>query len=106
MQGYCMKCRTKAEMNDTKAVIMKNGRPATKGLCSRCGTKIFRIYKSQEERKINDVVREDEVRLIAYHIWQKEGGYDGRDSEYWLRAEMIWKEEQKNEATSAYTNIV
>lgn len=27
MQAYCMKCRTKREMKDTKAITMKNGRP-------------------------------------------------------------------------------
>ncbi len=46
MQAYCMKCRKKREMKDTKAVKMKNGRPATKGVCSVCGTKMYRIGKS------------------------------------------------------------
>ena len=43
MQAYCMKCRKKREMKDTKAVKMKNGKPATKGVCSVCGTKMYRI---------------------------------------------------------------
>jgi len=46
MQGYCMKCRKKREMSNSKAVKMKNGRPATKGVCSKCGTKMYRIGKS------------------------------------------------------------
>jgi cold shock CspA family protein len=46
MQAYCMKCRTKREMKDTKAITMKNGRPATQGVCPVCGTKMFRIGKS------------------------------------------------------------
>jgi len=29
MQAYCMKCRAKREMKDTKSIIMKNGKPAT-----------------------------------------------------------------------------
>ena len=45
MQGYCMKCRKKREMSNAKAVKMKNGRPATKGVCSKCGTKMYRIGK-------------------------------------------------------------
>ncbi len=45
MQAYCMKCRTKREMKDAKAVIMKNGKPATQGVCPVCGTKMFRIGK-------------------------------------------------------------
>jgi len=46
MQAYCMKCRTKREMKDAKAITMKNGRPATQGACPVCGTKMFRIGKS------------------------------------------------------------
>ena len=46
MQGYCMKCKTKREMNNPEQVTMKNGRPATKGICPTCGTKMFKIGKS------------------------------------------------------------
>jgi hypothetical protein len=46
MQAYCVKCRAKREMKDTKAIIMKNGKPATQGVCPTCGTKMFRIGKS------------------------------------------------------------
>ena len=43
--GYCVKCRTKREMKDAKPITMKNGRPATRGICPTCGTKMFRIGK-------------------------------------------------------------
>ena len=46
MQAYCVKCRTKREMKDSKAATMKNGRPATQGTCPVCGTKMFRIGKA------------------------------------------------------------
>jgi len=46
MQAYCMKCRAKREMKNTKAIIMKNGKPAIQGVCPVCGTKMFRIGKS------------------------------------------------------------
>ena len=46
MQAYCMKCRAKREMKDARAITMKNGKPATQGVCSACGTKMFRIGKS------------------------------------------------------------
>ena len=45
MQAYCMKCRAKKEMKETRAITMKNGRPATQGVCPACGTKMFRIGK-------------------------------------------------------------
>ena len=47
MQAYCMKCRAKREMRDAKAITMKNGKPATQGVCPTCGTKMSRIGKSQ-----------------------------------------------------------
>jgi len=43
MQAYCFKCRTKKEIKDPQRVTLKNGRPATRGVCPVCGTKIFRI---------------------------------------------------------------
>ena len=48
MQAYCMKCRSKKEMKDSKSITMKNGRPATQGTCPTCGTKMFRIGKSKK----------------------------------------------------------
>lgn len=41
--GWCMKCKSQKEMKDVKKVTMKNGRPAMKGVCSSCGTKMFKI---------------------------------------------------------------
>ena len=44
-EGYCVKCKAKREIKDAKEITMKNGRPATQGLCPECGTKIFKIGK-------------------------------------------------------------
>jgi DNA-directed RNA polymerase subunit RPC12/RpoP len=46
MQAYCMKCRKKVEIQNAKSITMKNKRPATQGVCPKCGTKVFRIGKS------------------------------------------------------------
>lgn len=46
MEAYCFKCRTKRQINNPKAVTLKNGRPATEGTCPVCGTKVFRIGKA------------------------------------------------------------
>ena len=43
METYCVKCRSKKEMKNAKAITMKNGKPATQGVCGSCGTKMFRI---------------------------------------------------------------
>ena len=41
--AYCVKCKKKREMKGEKQITMKNGRPATSGTCSVCGTKMFKI---------------------------------------------------------------
>ena len=46
MEAYCLKCRTKRQMKDSKAITMKNGKPAMQGVCPMCGTKMFKIMKS------------------------------------------------------------
>jgi len=46
MEAYCVKCKSKKEMKDAKAVTMKNGKPATQGVCPTCGTKMFKIGKA------------------------------------------------------------
>ncbi|MBI4285855.1 MAG: hypothetical protein HY670_08180 [Chloroflexi bacterium] len=45
MQAYCFKCRSKREIKNAQHVTLKNGRPATRGVCPVCGTKVFRIGK-------------------------------------------------------------
>ena len=45
MQAYCVKDRKKVEIKNPKAITMKNGKPATQGICPICGTKVFRIGK-------------------------------------------------------------
>ena len=46
MEAYCLKCREKREISKPEQVTLKNGRPATKGDCPTCGTKVFRIGRS------------------------------------------------------------
>jgi DNA-directed RNA polymerase subunit RPC12/RpoP len=43
VQAYCVKCKAKVEMKNAQKVTLKNGKPATKGVCPKCGTKVFRI---------------------------------------------------------------
>jgi RNase P subunit RPR2 len=43
MEAYCVKCKAKKLINNPEAVTMKNGKPATTGTCSDCGTKVFKI---------------------------------------------------------------
>ena len=45
MEAYCVKCRAKREMKDPKIITLKNGKPATRGNCPSCGTRMFRVGK-------------------------------------------------------------
>lgn len=42
-QGYCVKCKAKSTMANATQVEMKNGRPAMKGQCEKCGTGMYKI---------------------------------------------------------------
>ena len=48
MEAYCLKCRTKREMKDEQQITMKNGKPATQGICPECGTKMFKIGSGEK----------------------------------------------------------
>ncbi len=43
VQAYCVKCKEKVDIKDPKEVELKNGKPAVKGTCPKCGTGVFRI---------------------------------------------------------------
>ena len=40
---YCVKCKNKTESVGLENITLKNGRDATSGRCSACGTKKVRI---------------------------------------------------------------
>ena len=45
VEAYCVKCRAKRDIKNPTRVTLKNKKPATKGTCPVCGTKVFRIGK-------------------------------------------------------------
>ncbi len=47
MEAYCMKCKTKREIVDPVAAFNAAGAPVTRGTCGTCGTKLFRIGKTE-----------------------------------------------------------
>ena len=40
---YCVKCKARTASKDIEAITMKNGRPATRSVCTECSTNKFRI---------------------------------------------------------------
>jgi hypothetical protein len=47
-QGYCVKCKAKRTMVNAQQVTMKNGRPAMKGSCEKCGTGMYKILSTKK----------------------------------------------------------
>jgi hypothetical protein len=47
------------------------------------------------------MAKEDEIKLIAYNIWEEEGCVEGRDCEHWYRAELIWQQQQQKQPKAA-----
>jgi len=42
---YCVKCRGRRTIRNPQTVRLANGRPAYRGICPECGTKVTRILK-------------------------------------------------------------
>ncbi|MBI3158781.1 MAG: type I DNA topoisomerase [Chloroflexi bacterium] len=46
MEAYCVKCKTKREMQDPRAEFTTTGAPGTRGTCPVCGTTLFRMGRT------------------------------------------------------------
>lgn len=52
MEAYCVKCRTKQEIKNPVASYNKIGAPVTKGVCSVCGTTLYRTGRTKEHETL------------------------------------------------------
>src|SRR5512147_3257594 len=74
MEAYCMKCKTKREMNDPVASFNAKGSPVTIGVCSVCGTKLYRMGKTEAhegmipppkpEKQVKEVKRDGKLVIV------------------------------------------
>ncbi len=46
MEAYCMKCKAKREMANPEATFNAAGAPVTRGVCTVCGTKMYRTGRT------------------------------------------------------------
>jgi hypothetical protein len=46
------------------------------------------------------MAREEEIKVIAYYIWEEDDCCNGRAVEHWLKAETVWEEKQKPKTVS------
>ena len=42
-----------------------------------------------------EIETQEQIRELAYRIWQAEGYLHGYDVQHWLKAEAIWQEEHR-----------
>src|SRR5512142_224679 len=47
MEAYCVKCKTKREIQNPQPLFNSRGSPYTKGTCPVCGTNIMRLGMSE-----------------------------------------------------------
>jgi DNA topoisomerase-1 len=47
LEAYCVKCRAKREVLQPQADFNATGAPVTRGICPVCGTKLFRIGRTE-----------------------------------------------------------
>lgn len=46
MDSYCVRCKKKQEISEPIAVFTSAGTPATRGVCAVCGTKVYRMGRT------------------------------------------------------------
>jgi len=59
-------------MKDAKAITMKNGRPATQGVCPVCGTKMFRIGRNAAQLNERGTNMKIYVGNLSYEVTEEE----------------------------------
>jgi DNA topoisomerase I len=47
LEAYCVKCRTKREMQNPQPEFTSTGAPGTRGICPVCGTTLFRMGRTE-----------------------------------------------------------
>jgi len=57
LEAYCVKCKTKREMQNPQAEYTKSGAPGTRGTCPVCGTTLFRMGSTPAHAGLTPPVR-------------------------------------------------
>ena len=71
MIAYCVKCKEKREINDPTPGFNKRSTPVTTGTCSVCGTKMYRIGRTEMHegmvappRPVKKIVRKGKMVIV------------------------------------------
>ena len=61
MEAYCVKCKEKREIQDPQAGFNARSTPVTTGTCAVCGTKMYRIGRTELHEGLEAPPREEKV---------------------------------------------
>jgi DNA topoisomerase I len=61
LEAYCVKCKTKREIVNPQADFNATGAPVTHGVCGVCGTKLYRIGRTEAHEGMAPVKKKKEA---------------------------------------------
>ncbi|MCI0610466.1 MAG: type I DNA topoisomerase [Anaerolineae bacterium] len=64
MEAYCMKCKTKREMQDPVASFNAKGSPVTIGVCPVCGTKLYKMGRTEAHEGMAPPPKPEKVEKV------------------------------------------
>lgn len=62
MEAYCVKCKAKREIQDPVAEFNKAGAPVTRGVCPVCGTKLFRMGRTEAHEGLQPPPKQEKTQ--------------------------------------------
>jgi DNA topoisomerase I len=65
MEAYCMKCKTKREVKDPVASFNAKGSPVTIGICPVCGTKLYKMGRTEAHAGMTPPPKPEKVEKRA-----------------------------------------
>ncbi len=63
MEAYCMKCKAKREVKDPVAGFNAKSSPVTTGICPVCGTKLYRMGKTEAHADLTPPPKPEKVEV-------------------------------------------
>ncbi len=69
MEAYCMKCKTKREMNEPAAGFNAKGSPVTIGVCPVCGTKLYKMGRTEAHANLTPPEKPAPVEKPRHGKW-------------------------------------
>ena len=111
MKSYCFKCRTKREIKDPQQTTLENRKPAIKGTCSVCGTRVYHVeVETIEQIKDFFEPKDDSYRKVLKMIRRSLDDYrdstEGRKAIYRIATRRDYQGEELKTAASIQRKLI